>query len=76
MTRYLFGQASLEYCTTGTFFDEFAEECKLVRGWEGNILILLNKCLPGRWASQVDCADRGQVDLGFEDDIIRRFQLF
>merc|ERR1711990_722299 len=48
--------ASLEYCTTGTFFDEYAEKCL--------------------WASQVDCGNREQVDLGFEDDIIRRFQLF
>ena len=36
----------------------------------------MNNYLSGLWASQVDCGDREQVDLGFEDDIIRRFQLF
>jgi len=64
--------ANLEYCTTGTFFDEFAEKCKVLGGKYFSDYY----CLPGLWASQVDCGNRGQVDLGFEDDIIRRFQLF
>ena len=47
---------TLEYCATGTFYDQHYEKCL--------------------WASNVECGDRREVDLGLEGDILRRYPFF
>ena len=63
ITRYFICQASREYCTTGTFFDELAEKCKVLAGWEENISLIIACQVSGRARWTVVTGNRSTWDL-------------